>query len=300
VPLAKSQVLGICGSENKNVMIDRVHLKNFRCFEKLDVSDLRQVNVLTGKNSSGKSAFLEAIFLSSSSAAATATFQLRAIRRMGSLLINPQIDAQTYRGLWDDLFFDYKQDEKISIKVEGTPDSDSRTLSIEYVSSTAQELPFGKQTLRTNINAEQGNVLPQIEFRWRRHGHPEVVSKPKITTTGLQIESSEASFFSAIWYTPGAGETPDENSKRFSELDKRGDGKLELIKSVFFQEFPFIRGLSIQYQAGFPMLFAEVAGKPRKMPVGFIWSKGIDNPIDIKSPVFAELSTFLKDFSALG
>jgi hypothetical protein len=34
--------------------------------------------------------------------------------------------------------------------------------------------------------------------------------------------------------------------------------------------------------------------------LGFIWFKGADNPIDIASPVFNELSDFLKAFSACG
>ena len=105
-------------------MIDRVIIKNFRCFQNLEVSDLRKINLLVGKNASGKSAFLEAVFLSSSSAAASTSFQLKAIRGMGNQLINPT-DALAYRGLWEDLFFDFKQDNKIPIKVEGIPDSDS-------------------------------------------------------------------------------------------------------------------------------------------------------------------------------
>jgi hypothetical protein len=177
--------------------------------------------------------------------------------------------------LWDDLFFDYKQDQKVAIKVEGTPDSDSRTLSIQYVGSAAQELPFGKETPRSSMNFEQINAMPQIEFTWKRHGHKEVTSRPKFTPTGLQIEASDASFFPSIWYSPGSGETPDENSKRFSELDKRGDGKLDLVKSALYKEFPFIKGLSIQYQAGFPMMFAEVDKKQRKMPVALL-SDGIN------------------------
>jgi hypothetical protein len=32
--------------------------------------------------------------------------------------------------------------------------------------------------------------------------------------------------------------------------------------------------------------------------LGFIWQKGTDNPIDIASPVFQELATFLRGFSA--
>ena len=31
--------------------------------------------------------------------------------------------------------------------------------------------------------------------------------------------------------------------------------------------------------------------------LGFIWNKGVDNPIDITSPVFSELSGFLRDFA---
>jgi hypothetical protein len=34
--------------------------------------------------------------------------------------------------------------------------------------------------------------------------------------------------------------------------------------------------------------------------LGFIWHKGVDNPIDIGNPVFSELSDFLRAFSASG
>ena len=136
-------------------------------------------------------------------------------------------------------------------------------------------MPFGKQVGPSSINVEQSNVMPQIEFKWKRHGHQEITSKPKFTSTGLQIEASDVAFFPAIWYVPGGGESPDENAKRFSELDKRGDGKLDLVKEVIYKEFPFIRNLSIQFHAGFPMMFAEVSRTARKMPVALL-SDGIN------------------------
>jgi hypothetical protein len=74
--------------------------------------------------------------------------------------------------------------------------------------------------------------MPQIEFKWKRTGYPEIISKPRFTNTGLQIEASSASFFNAIWYTPSGGELPDENAKRFSELDKRGDGTIEFVQAA--------------------------------------------------------------------
>jgi hypothetical protein len=257
-----------------DLMINQVTINNFRCFQKLEVSNLKKVNLLVGKNSSGKSAFLEAIFLSSSSLAAQTSIQLRAIRRMGNLLVNP-VDSQSYRGLWQDLFFDFNDNKKLSIKVEGSPISDSRTLSIEYRSPQVQELPFGKQPSIPTGSQQQEGAWPQIEFTWKRRDHEAVVSRPKFTGTGLQVESANASYFQSIWYTPGAGELPEENAKRFAELDKRGDGDIDLVKSKICKEFPFIKDLSILYQAGLPMMFAEVENKQRKMPVALL-SDGIN------------------------
>jgi AAA15 family ATPase/GTPase len=262
-------------------MIESIHITNFRGFKNISVSDMKKVNLLVGPNSSGKSAFLEAVFLSSGSTGPVTTIQLRATRRMGNVLINP-VDGPTYRGIWEDLFFDFKQDRKITIRIEGNPNSDTRSLSIEYVTDQAQELPFGKQSSTASLNQEQSNVMPQIEFKWKRRNFPEVVSRPKFTQTGMQMseKSQDVMYFPCIWYSPGAPETPDENAKRFSELDKRGDGKVNLIKSVITNEFPFIKDVLIEYQAAIPMMFAELHSKPRKMPFGLI-SDGINRLLGI-------------------
>jgi hypothetical protein len=126
--------------------------------------------------------------------------------------------------------------------------------------------------------------MPQIEFKWKRTGYPEVLAQPKITNTGLQMgiqaEGKEVVFFPAIWFTPTGADNPDENAKRFAELDKRGEiGK---IKAAITKEFPFIKDLSILYQAGLPMVFAEIEGegRSRKMPMGLI-SDGINRLLGI-------------------
>jgi AAA15 family ATPase/GTPase len=284
----------VAGSDGP-IMIDQVNINNFRCFRELEVPDLKKMNLLVGQNSSGKSAFLEAVFLSSSSAAANAAFQLRAIRRMGNLLVQPT-DAQTYRGLWEDLFFDFSRDKKVSIKITGNPNSDSRSLSIEYyTSSQGRELPFGKQPPASGVHLEQTNAMPQIEFKWKRSGYPEVISKPRFTNTGMQVDVTDVTYFPSIWYSPGASETPDENAKRFSELDKRGDGKLDLVKTAIFKEFNFIKDVSIQFHAGIPIMFAELKTKPRKMPVALL-SDGINRLLGIcLSLAYFEGGTVLVD-----
>lgn len=43
-------------------MLDSLRIKNFRCFEDLEIESLGRVNLIVGKNSVGKSTLLEAIF----------------------------------------------------------------------------------------------------------------------------------------------------------------------------------------------------------------------------------------------
>ncbi|HRJ52451.1 MAG TPA: AAA family ATPase [Candidatus Thiothrix moscowensis] len=42
-------------------MLDSLHIKNFRCFEDLTIPSLGRVNLIVGKNNSGKSTLLEAV-----------------------------------------------------------------------------------------------------------------------------------------------------------------------------------------------------------------------------------------------
>lgn len=272
----------IAREDGERLMIDKVSIHNFRCFREVEVSDLKRVNLIVGPNSSGKSAFLESLFLSSSSSAPNTAFQLKAIRRMGNQIVAPT-DALGYRAFWEDLFYEFNDSKKVWIKVGGTPNSDSRSLSIEYTNPIGEELPFGKPSVpKSTLSA---GATPQIEFKWKRIGYPEVLAKPTITTTGVQVgiqveSNKEIIFFPAIWFTPTGADTPEEIAKRFAEIEKRGH--LSKIKDVIQGEFPFIKGLSILFQAGIPMVFAEVegTGRARIMPVSLI-SDGINRLLGI-------------------
>jgi hypothetical protein len=258
-------------------MIESLSITNFRCFKHIEVAGLKRINLVVGENSSGKSAFLESLFVSSGSLAPQSVFQIRGIRKMGGQIVLP-LDAQGYRGLWEDIFFNFQSDKPVSIKIIGT-NSDGRSLKIQFVeASGTAELPFEKQ-LPTNISnrVEQSFGMPQIEFTWKRVNHSPIVAKPRLTSTGMQIDA-QVDFFPCVWFTPGVSETTDENAKRFSELDKRGESKIVL--TTLAKEFPFIKDLSIDYHAGSPMVFAQLDGKPRKMPIPLI-SDGVNRLMGI-------------------
>jgi len=261
-----------------NLMIEQISINNFRCFKHIEVPDLKRVNLIVGKNSSGKSAFMESIFLTSGSLAPNVAFQMRQIRRMGNQVILPS-DAAGFKSLWDDLFYDFTA-EKLSIKVVGSPISESRNMSAEFVSSAGpQELPFGKQEAGgiSSLSSQTGS-LPQIEFTWKRQNHQSVVVRPKVTNSGLQYDPKNIEIFPCIWFSPGASETPLDNAQRFSNLDKVGDA--DAVVKILSEEFPFIEGLSVDFHAGVAMMFASIKGSLRKMPVPLI-SDGVNRLLGI-------------------
>ena len=44
-------------------MLERLHIRNYRVFNDLKIDRLSRINLIAGKNNSGKTSLLEAIFL---------------------------------------------------------------------------------------------------------------------------------------------------------------------------------------------------------------------------------------------
>jgi hypothetical protein len=62
------------------MMIRSLHIDGYRCFDRFEMSDLGRVNLLVGKNNSGKTSVLEAIYLLSSGGHPAALWQLMSRR----------------------------------------------------------------------------------------------------------------------------------------------------------------------------------------------------------------------------
>jgi predicted ATPase len=60
--------------------------RNFRCFEDLHVGDLARVNLVTGRNSTGKTSLLEAIFLLIGGGKLTLVMNLSGLRGYGEVV----------------------------------------------------------------------------------------------------------------------------------------------------------------------------------------------------------------------
>jgi hypothetical protein len=251
-------------------MIDQITIHNFRGFSSLHVSGLKRVNLIVGKNATGKTAFLESIFMAAGASGPNVAFVLRTMRQLGSQL---QLKAEppAYQSLWSDLFHWFEQDKTISIEIIGNAD-DSRAMRIWYSESSSQFLPFGTQP------PPNPTFLPEIIFEWKRRDESPITVIPKMTSKGLEIEGASVEHFPAFMFGPHIGDSAEEIGKRFSELSK--DGRSEPILEALKTEHPFLDSLSIEYSVSTPVVFASFKGNRRKLPVALI-SDGINKLLGI-------------------
>ena len=92
-------------------MYKSFRVKNFRCFKDLQINDLGRVNLIAGKNNTGKTALLEAMYLHTRPKSPDVLFDIQDIRG----LVEPEDQRRDY---WRQFF--YNIDETRPIKIEAT------------------------------------------------------------------------------------------------------------------------------------------------------------------------------------
>jgi len=93
-------------------MIKSLHAENFRCFKELDLSDLRRVNVVVGKNATGKTALLEAIKIAVGGTPAV-LWGLNQSRGFFGGVPQP-ITRENFESLWSPYFFNFDSSKPIT------------------------------------------------------------------------------------------------------------------------------------------------------------------------------------------
>lgn len=216
-------------------MIESVKIQNFRCFSELEVHGLKPVNIIVGENASGKSAFLEALYLAMAGTPSD-IFQLRDWRQMA--IPDPKKSEQMEQS-WNDLFHHFDSTHPINIAIQG-----SHSLQI-YRDPTG------------------------IKFWWKPENHlieksflPEDLDDQELL--GTLIHDNQP----FEYLGPHTENYPTSLASRFSDLSKEGetDPILEALRS----EFSFLRALSIELDAGNASVFASIEGSKRKLPAALV------------------------------
>jgi AAA domain, putative AbiEii toxin, Type IV TA system len=234
-------------------MIDKIKIVNFRCFKQLELNNLRQFNVMVGPSGTGKTAFLEAIFLA---AASSAEVYLRLRRWRGlSGPINFTGSKASFESLFREMFFGF--DPKPGARIE-LLDSDTgwRRFSVGFK---------GEMEFRISIREPISSAfsVEPILFQWKTDsGHSE--SLVEIEDGKFHITGTSDVY--PIWLISPAA--PDNYVQFYSELSKRG--KAGPIIEAFCKMYPQVNGLSIESSAGDFSVFADLPNHGEKIPIGML------------------------------
>lgn len=266
-------------------MLKSLEIQNFRGFERLSLSKLARINIVTGPNASGKTALLEAILLGTRGI----PYGIEQIRQArGVPLTNiglvfpigaPLVTPETFRAQWDELF--YNLDTERVIRIEYS-DSNDRLFKLEMAYSNVMPRPeitaaegaavAGHAVVIGGLPAFFGgptSVTPFVMQRSKDGGSIERINitldaQNRIVHEPINEPLGPASAFFGS-FNPYAEQ---DNVIWFSSLSASNLEK-EVV-TLLQQEFDFIKGLSVLAPFGVQAIWADLGDK--KLPVSLISS----------------------------
>lgn len=252
-------------------MIDTIHIRHFRCFTDLTVTDCRRLNVLVGDNGSGKTSFLEAMFMTLSGTLEVSV-RLRAQRGMDGVFNGTPKAIE--EAIWRGYFYDTDWNKDISIQLMGHG-PEARDLVVSRTSSQLGlplEIPIGRPR---DGEASMVTTAP-LTFVWTDSAGKKRSLNPSFSERGLQLPSSGEDLADFFHFSAGAPIGSVENATRYSDLRKaRKDRQfIELIT----QEYNWIEDLSIEVSGGSPQIFASIKGLESRIALADV-SGGINRAI---------------------
>jgi hypothetical protein len=247
-------------------MFQHIHVKNFRCFAGLHLARLGRVNLITGKNNSGKTALLEAIQLHNNPTDWQLPITINKIRGIDD-------PAKALEDVCGWLFYHKHVEGGLEV---GSSDEKgmSRTLTVWILdaSVSATRFPEADRALRMSTNPTFGLVNAQrLILRYEQANEPERISIGVAAAIG---QGTSATWVGARvpWslpsvYLSSAVASPAQDVKFFGELEsaKRQE---EILPSLQILE-PRLRKLSLVPLAGETIIHGDI-GLPRLVPVPFM------------------------------
>jgi len=229
------------GLYNKQIggvlVITKVEVNNFKQFESLSLERMSLINVIAGKNSSGKTTLLEAIFTNLGRLSADVFIRMFSWRGAEEL----EMETKTLIAP-----FFYKYDLSKTIQIKLYDEIDIRDLTIKYnadgnVQAMPQNIPFNTNFISSQLNDRtiNGEMLEYtFRFRGKTHQHKLIYGKDQLffNNGGNDVEPKITGFISTR-----IGSLNSETAKFYDNLKIKKIEK-DVVKAVQIIE-PEIRDI---------------------------------------------------------
>ena len=169
----------------EEIMIKEIYISNFRGISELKINDFKQVNLLVGKNNSGKSTILEAIFLNIGAANPSLFHKINLFRQFD------KFDDKTLRSF----FYNFNIDDGITINTVIKNPRQYRNLKItpvhsEYGNGNIVNLSDNDSNENSYVfSSDIKGLKNNLGYKESAKGNSrEVVSRILMDISGLRVE----------------------------------------------------------------------------------------------------------------
>ena len=237
-------------------MIREIEIKNFRGIEHVKIKDAKRLNVMVGPNGTGKTAFLEAIFLASGNSP-------EILQRIKAWRGREALSQGNLETIQDAIFEDTFRDPvkgTASINLVGDT-GETRSIKISSDAESETVISPGSETTSFNWN---------FEYDSPKFGNQSV--DVRVDEKGIAIKSVRSSM-NAHFIGARTNVSESESARMYSKL--RVDNKAEAFEKALISEFPILQSLDIEAPWGTPAIYGKLESG-RSLPLTMI-SSGINH-----------------------
>jgi hypothetical protein len=254
--------------ERGYLMIEKLRIENFRCFKSVSIEKLRRVNIIVGKNASGKTVLLESIKLGLDGLPDKLPW-LNQLRNMPMFL--PQNPTQEqFQSPLVDLFHLFESQGEIVISIEDSQHRISKVrVHFDPSKATTIQPQVGFQLPQMVPSAPTTTIIPlafdRSDFQGRKDTLLVTLNPQGLLFFQPGKPMGIVSGLISILYFGG----PGENATILSQLDI--EKRSEEVKQAIRRHFPFISDVTSETPApGMGIVYADLPSLPRKIPLSLL------------------------------
>lgn len=241
-------------------MFRSLSIKNFRGFREFELGPLGRVNLIGGRNNTGKTALLEAAFMLIGPSSPETTLRLRVARGFEQLVPDSE-------ELWGWLFYVRRFEQAIELAT--TDEAGRHVLSIRLVEPTSTVVSMGDDGAGSSVSERMttGDITLELRLDYSGPHNERLTSSASLAPNGVKFEHSpvrrslmpSGAYFGAS--SVRGAKTGVELFSRLAGVGREG----EVLSAVQILE-PRLRRIEVLYTAGAPVLHDDI-GIGRLVPI---------------------------------
>ena len=233
-------------------MFESLKIRNYRVFEDLEMSGLHRVNLIAGRNNTGKTSLLEAVFLLCGAGNPRLGANGNVLRATD---FGPEAALRPLEIIWKNMF--HALDVDRPIKIEGVHDEHGALrleISLEAWQGSS-EISSNSFDSAPTTQISNGRALT---FRYRDHRHADEarVGQVRMVTEGLEVNQPDTDSPMGVRVVFSRTGDVQDDAELLGDLRlrKHGDFLLDALRIIE----PKLASVEVVYMGGMPMIWGDI------------------------------------------